>query len=64
MLERQVKSSSSTVERQEEELARLRRGIDQVMQVLAGLCPQDHVSGETSAEPPKEGCGSTRQPVA
>lgn len=65
MLERQVKSSSSTVERQEEELARLRRGIDQVMQVLAGLCPQkDPVSGETSEEPPKEGCGSTRQLVA
>ena len=53
MSECQVKSSSSTVERQEEEPGTLEKGysIDQVMQVLGGLYPQkDPVSGETRSE--------------
>lgn len=40
----------STVKRQEEELARLRGGIGQVMQVLGSLYPQnDLVPRETTA---------------
>ncbi|CAI7615153.1 unnamed protein product [Penicillium pancosmium] len=49
-LEREVETSISTVKRQEEELARLRGGIGQVMQVLGNLYPQNNLGPrETSA---------------
>lgn len=49
-LESEVETSLSTVKRQEEELARLRGGIGQVMQVLGNLYPQNDLEPrETSA---------------
>lgn len=48
-LESEVEASLSRVKRQEEELARLRGGIRQVMQSLGNLYPQNDLVQEPSA---------------